>query len=103
MQPIKKNLFLYFLSTFGKSNLTHLTKDVLFSGQRFAILAKFFGEVAQFSHLLTRVPDFFLCGEVACFFYGGRMIFCVEVTKNFGGCRIFCVVRLRDFLCGEVA
>ena len=31
----------YFLSTFGKSNLTHLTTDVMFSGQHFAILAMF--------------------------------------------------------------
>jgi hypothetical protein len=31
----------YFLITFGKSNLTHLTTDVMFSGQRFAIFAMF--------------------------------------------------------------
>ena len=30
----------YFLSTFRKSNLTHLTIDVIFAGQRFTILAK---------------------------------------------------------------
>ena len=30
-----------FLSTFGKSNLTHLITDVMFSGQRFSILAMF--------------------------------------------------------------
>ena len=30
------------LRTFGKSNLTHLTTNVMFSGQRFAILAMFF-------------------------------------------------------------
>ena len=35
---LKKNL----LSTFGNSNLTHLTTNVIFSGQRFAILAMFF-------------------------------------------------------------
>ena len=28
-------------STFGKRNSTHLTTDVMFSGQRFAILAMF--------------------------------------------------------------
>ena len=33
--------FFYFLSTLGKCNLTHLTTDVMFSGQRFAILAMF--------------------------------------------------------------
>ena len=33
--------FLNFLSTFGKSNLTHLTTNVMFSGQRFEILAIF--------------------------------------------------------------
>ena len=34
--------FFYFLSTFGKSNLTHLTTDVMFSGQPFAMVAMFF-------------------------------------------------------------
>ena len=40
---LKKKIFLYiyFLSTFGKSNLTYLTIDVMFSGQRFVILALF--------------------------------------------------------------
>ena len=33
--------FFYFLGTFEKCNLTHLTTDVMFSGQRFAILAMF--------------------------------------------------------------
>ena len=33
--------FLNFLSIFGKSNLTHMTIDVMFSGQRFAILTMF--------------------------------------------------------------
>ena len=33
---------IYFLSTFGKSTLTHLTTDVMFSVQRFAILAMFY-------------------------------------------------------------
>ena len=32
----------YFLSAFGRSNLTYLTTDVMFSGQRFAILDVFF-------------------------------------------------------------
>ena len=35
-------IYIYFLSTFGQSNLTYLTTDVMFSGQRFAILAIFF-------------------------------------------------------------
>ena len=38
-----------------------------------------FREVVQFSHLLTRVPDF-LFGEVASFFCGGCIIFCGEVA-----------------------
>ena len=36
--PVKQNL----LSTFGNSNFTHLTTNVMFSGQRFAILAIFY-------------------------------------------------------------
>ena len=39
LQPL---LFKNFLRTFWKSNLTHFTTDVMFSGQRFAILAMFF-------------------------------------------------------------
>ena len=34
-------VFFYFLSTFWKWNLTHLTTDVMFSGRRFAIIAMF--------------------------------------------------------------
>ena len=42
----KKYIFFKnFLSIFGKSNLTHLTTDVTFSGQRFAILAMFVIEI----------------------------------------------------------
>ena len=33
--------FFYYHSTLGKSNLTHSTNDVMFSGQLFAILAMF--------------------------------------------------------------
>ena len=36
------NFYFSLLSSFGKSNLTHLTTDVMYSGQRFAILAMFF-------------------------------------------------------------
>ena len=32
----------YLLISFAKSNLTQLTTDVMFSGQRFAIIAMFF-------------------------------------------------------------
>ena len=39
MQPID---FFYFLSTFVKSNLTHLTTDMMLSGQHFATLAMFY-------------------------------------------------------------
>ena len=46
MQTFHKKIFSV-LCTLGKSNLTHLTTDVMFSGQRFVILAMFFGgEVA---------------------------------------------------------
>ena len=46
MQPLHKKImhfffFIYFLRNFGKGSLTHLTADVMFSGQRFAILAMF--------------------------------------------------------------
>ena len=34
-------LKIYFLNFFGKSNLTHLTTELMFSGQRFAILTMF--------------------------------------------------------------
>ena len=44
----KKN---YFLSSFGKSNLIHLTNNVMFPGQRFAILAMFFLAMSQFQFL----------------------------------------------------
>ena len=33
--------FIYFFSTFGKGNLTHLTTNVILSGHRFAILTMF--------------------------------------------------------------
>ena len=42
LQPL---ISFYFLITFGKSNLIHLTTDVMFSGQGFAILAMFKQEV----------------------------------------------------------
>ena len=41
--PLKKN-------PFGKSNLIHLTTNVMFSGQRFAILAMFMIESTFFNH-----------------------------------------------------
>ena len=42
----QKNHITSFFSIFEKSILTHWTTDMMFSGQRFAILAMFFGEVA---------------------------------------------------------
>ena len=38
----KLSSFFYSLNMFGKSNLTHWTTDVMFSGQPFAILTMFF-------------------------------------------------------------
>ena len=57
----KKNLTTFFfiiifnfLSYFGKGNLTHLTTDVMFSGQRFAILAMFLTKCEK-KNLVTTV------------------------------------------------
>ena len=72
------SFFFYFLSTFGKSNLTHLTNNVMFSGQRFAILTVFFvrrgcmifscpQEVAWFCCCPERLPDLFVSREVLWF------------------------------------
>ena len=45
-----------FYSTFGKRNLTHLATDVMFSGQRFAILAMFlFKFVSSLCHILSQL------------------------------------------------
>ena len=110
-QPLKKNLFFYFLCTFGKSNLKHLTTNVIFSGQRFAILTMFFsGQVAWFlfcsevaGFCVWRRCVFFVCGEVEWFFlltHSGCMIYFS------GGCMICFAERLHDFfverLCEEV-
>ena len=83
-------LFLKPFQYFGKSYLTLLTTDVMFSGQHFAILAMFFverlcdfvcGEVAwffgvemvhAFSHSLTPVA-WFIFLNVAWFFFADRM------------------------------
>ena len=54
----------------------------------------FFGEFAQFSYSLTRVPDFFV-ERLPDFFCGGCIIFLWR------DCVIF--LRLQYFLCGEVA
>ena len=52
-QPLNKKimqpLFFYFLIFFEKCNLTHLTTDVMFSGQRFAILAMYNTVGAEFN------------------------------------------------------
>ena len=65
----KKKMFFLLLITFEKSNITHLTSDVMFSGQRFAILAMFFcGGFFWVNRLcdffVQRLRDF-VCGEVA--------------------------------------
>ena len=66
----KNKIEKYLLSTFGNNNLTHLTTDVMFSGQRFAILAMFSKGCVTF--FAKRLRDFFferlhnfLCEEVA--------------------------------------
>ena len=38
---VKQQKKVYLLSTFGKSNFTHLTTDVMFAGQDLAILVMF--------------------------------------------------------------
>ena len=55
----KHILFIYFLRLFGKSNFTHLTTDVMFSGQRFAILAMF-SRWASLSMSPGRVQSFLM-------------------------------------------
>ena len=69
MQPLHKkyrNLSLKknFLSTFRKSNLTHLTTNGMFSGQRFAIFAKQIWLRGCVILCVERLRDF-VCGEVA--------------------------------------
>ena len=81
-------IFLKLLSTLRKCNLTHLATDVIFSGQRFAILAMFCLEVSwflcvdrlcDFSHLLTQVA-WFIFGEV---FFAERLHdFFVEILRD---------------------
>ena len=61
--PQSRNLsfFFYCLSTFRKSNLKQLTTDMMFSGQRFAILAMFCVKMLR-DFSLKRLRDF-LCEE----------------------------------------
>ena len=56
-------VYIYFLSTFGKSNWTYLTTDVMFSGQRFAILAMFSLDVRQsyFAYTFCQIPFTLFC------------------------------------------
>ena len=72
------NVNKYFLSTFVKSNLIHLTTDMMFSGQRFAILAKKKLQRGCVIFLLThslRLHDLF--------FWRLRAFFCGEVARCF--------------------
>ena len=66
--------FFYILSTSRKSNLTHLTTNVMISGQHYVILAM-------------------LCGEVASFLFGGE----VALFLLLRGGAILCLERLQDF------
>ena len=59
---LQKNI--YFLSTFVKSNLTHLTPNVMFSGLCFVILAMFLIDRLRDFVVVERLHDF-VCGEVA--------------------------------------
>ena len=112
----------YFLSTFGKIYLKHLTTDVMFSWQGFAILAMFFWEVVWFC--VSRGYVIFVCWEVVWFSYSftpvawfiflevswfflwrACMIFLWRGCMIFfglKGCSISFVERLRDFVFGEV-
>ena len=85
------------LSSFGNSNLTHLTIGVMFSGQCFATVAIFFWRgcvTFLFRGCMIFFEVWFLCGEVA-------WCFCVERLREFltpsQVCLIFFVERLPDF------
>ena len=90
---------IYFLSTFANSNSTHLTTDVMFSGQHFSILAMFFNECLnlEVSLLILRssfTEIFFL--NILFFFhprsesiFKRRLKGLLEKTKN--GSLIFCI------------
>ena len=137
MQPLRKkscnlskNLFLNFVSSFGKRNFTHLTTNVMFSGKRFAILAIFFkhewfcvrrgimvfvcGEVLRFFSLthsscmiyFSGGCIIFFCREIARFFFDRLHVFlwrgCMIFLRR--GCIIFCSGQvLWFFCCWEVA
>ena len=80
----------YFFSTFRNSNVTNLTTDVMFSGQRFSILA------------------IFLWSSCIIFFWRRGCVFLyVESLREFEGERLrdFCVFVCGGHVifCGEVA
>ena len=108
--------FFGFLSTFGKSNLTHLTTDETFSGQRcfcanrlrdfftHSLIPSFVLEVAWF-FCVERLCDF--CHSLTQVYFCGVQSFCIiflEVAWFFCVVRLrdFCVERLREFLWGKV-
>ena len=111
---LQKKLFnLFFPSTFRKCNLRHLTTYVMFSVQRFAILAMFCGEVARF-YLVERLHDFYFAERLRDFFVVERLcgFFVLRGCIFFvwRGCVIFwccgCVLFLQRgwmFFFGEVA
>ena len=68
-------MFFYFPSTLGESNLTHLTTYVMFSGQRFAILAMF---LWVFNHF-----EYFFCVFVTYMDLLG--VWYWEKSRTFGG------------------
>ena len=106
---VQKNLamsyfFVYFLSIFGKNSLTHLTANVMFSKQRFAILTVFlwrgcmivFGWRGCVTFLLRDCVIFVWRGSMI--FVYGEVVWFVSLTHS---------LRLPDlflwrFFCGEV-
>ena len=63
---------IFFVSTFGKSHFTHLTTNVMSSGQRFVILAMFIMSVLRYPvfPMLLRIGKTNI--EYVCFTSGGR-------------------------------
>ena len=90
--PLKKK---YFRSTFGKNNMTHLTTDVIFSGQRFAILVMFYQLLAK-PPLLLFIFTFFCSSKCLCYGYLWTKYYLW--TKFYQICTLKCKTCLKKFL-----